>query len=66
MKTHREGGEAAARKRAHPRSVKTVDCLDCGRVEVQADVFERGNPTSGICPDCGERLYFATGTDSRK
>lgn len=66
MKSHKEKGEAAARKRAHPRSLKAICCPDCGTVEVNADVFDKpGNAVSGICPDCGERLYFADG-ESRK
>lgn len=35
-----------------------IRCPDCGKVRVHADVFERGNPVSGLCPECGERLYF--------
>lgn len=38
---------------------KRVTCPDCGPVVVEGDVFESGKPISGMCPGCGERLYFA-------
>lgn len=36
-----------------------ITCPDCGEVVVIGDVFEGGKPISGMCPGCGERLYFA-------
>lgn len=39
--------------------VLLIGCPDCGIVEVTADVFDGGKPVSGLCPVCGDRLYFA-------
>jgi transcriptional regulator with XRE-family HTH domain len=36
-----------------------IICPECGPVGVEADVFEGGRPVSGLCPRCGDRLYFA-------
>lgn len=34
-------------------------CPDCGPVSVGPDIFDKDVPISGICPKCGDRLYFA-------
>jgi transcription elongation factor Elf1 len=43
-----------------------VHCPDCGRVNVHADVWDKGQPISAVCPDCGERLYFADSHDEEE
>lgn len=35
-----------------------VHCPDCGYVQVDVDAFDGGRPVSGLCPQCGDRLYF--------
>jgi predicted RNA-binding Zn-ribbon protein involved in translation (DUF1610 family) len=41
-----------------PPVTHKIACPDCGPVVVQVDVYESGKPVSGVCPECGERLYF--------
>lgn len=35
-----------------------IRCPDCGAVTVEPDAFNGDKPVSGVCPECGERLYF--------
>lgn len=35
-----------------------IRCPDCGLVLVKLDAWNGEQPISGLCPDCGERLYF--------
>lgn len=37
---------------------KPVRCPDCGLVTIHPDAFDADKPISGICPDCGDRLFF--------
>lgn len=42
-----------------PKRGTTIVCPDCGKVEVRPDVFNAPDEgVSGLCPKCGERLYF--------
>lgn len=43
----------------HDEPTVTIGCPECGVVEVVGDIFESGEATSGICPKCKMRLYFA-------
>lgn len=45
----------------HPSNVRTVVCPDCGEVKVTADIRSHGDMVSGLCPECGDRLYFEPG-----
>ena len=36
----------------------SIRCPDCGRVNVPVDAWSDETPVSGLCPECGERLYF--------
>lgn len=37
---------------------RAVVCPDCGPVTIGGDVLDHGKPISGVCPKCGDRLYF--------
>lgn len=41
------------------RELAYAVCPDCGPVSVDPDTFDKDVPISGICPKCGDRLYFA-------